>query len=139
MEADIEKFKNVNKKAEITADVLSKCESYAQIFIETLNNNVLRLSKKSKQCRFSEETLRVAMMLFLKSRRSYEQLQSSPYVTFPSVRTLQQYAKANKLEHGEHLQHYIKFLQRFKNLDSNCVLLLDKMKNTQDNNEFLFS
>jgi Transposase protein len=124
----IEKFSMISKGAEVTNDIEEQCSAYAKVFIDSLNNSVLRMCNKSKRCRYSEETIRVAMLLFLKSRRTYEQLRNSDFVMFPSVRTLQQYCRGNKTKSGCSPEVYLKHVRHLKSPDRNCVLLFDEMK-----------
>ena len=75
-------------------------DEYIDYIMETITNMGLKLKTHHKQCRFSPHVINTAMSLYLRSRKSYEELRNSGLLCLPDPRHLRQIGGDLKIAEG---------------------------------------
>lgn len=113
---------------ELGTDTMERLQIYAKMINENMQNSVKRATGVSKQCRYSSETIRIALSLYLKNKSSYSMLQQNTFICFPSIKTLEKYSKSLRKKSGSCPNLYLDFKKAVGKTAKNCLILLDEMK-----------
>ena len=77
-----------------------ECQEYTNYVCEGISNMQFKLTRRETQCRFAPHIVNTAMSLYLRSRKSYDELRSSGLLCLPDPRHLRRISGTMKVGEG---------------------------------------
>ena len=98
--------------------------------MEQIKNMSLQLNGNQKAVRYSPYIINIAMALFLRNRKSYDDLRASGLLCLPSPRSLSNITKVTKVEPGGDPKLYMSILEDNDDSEKDIIghLMLDEIK-----------
>ena len=109
---------------------ISEINQCVNVLMEQIKNMSLQLNGNQKAVRYSPYIINIAMALFLRNRKSYDDLRASGLLCLPSPRTLSNITKVTKVEPGGDPKLYMSILEENDDSEKDIIghLMLDEIK-----------